>query len=300
MKFLLTCVVIAATVSSCSFTEWDEIASLNLSPTLINKIPKVYPGGNVDCSQLNFSELATTTGRNNYIPSTDSFENSWPAGLLVKVVDDKFVSFQIDGAINLGDGKCYKIGAVIVKGGNASNVYNYTDINGATMDKGLIAPNNSSGNPADLSNLTFCFVEVECKDFLVALKVRYDNADYAMMEGDEYPFVSTGCSWGDITGVSYYRGTRTFNLVKHESETKEVVGRALFSDNGQKLVVVIELLQGLTLNDAYLYAGNRNYLMNKVTAENCPAYWGWPFTASGISSQSYTFEIEIDSVPLDW
>ena len=47
------------------------------------------------------------------------------------------------------------ISAVIVKGGNASNVYDYRPT-GALSDSGLVAPNNASGGPANLSHLEFC------------------------------------------------------------------------------------------------------------------------------------------------
>lgn len=171
IRIYLTILFITAASVSCNMTEWDDIVSLDINPTLINKTPRIYPGGNADCSSINIPGLIQTTGRNNYNPNTDAFENGWPAGLLVKVNDDKTVSFQISGSINLGDGKCYTIGAVIVKGGDASNVYNYTDIGGATMDKGLVSPNNSSGGPAGLSNLTFCFMEcTDNPEWIIALK----------------------------------------------------------------------------------------------------------------------------------
>lgn len=45
--------------------------------------------------------------------------------------------------------------AVIVKGGNAANEYVYGG--SATSDSGLVSPVNSSGKPANLSHLEFCF-----------------------------------------------------------------------------------------------------------------------------------------------
>lgn len=302
LRLILTAIIIVGGITSCSMIEWDDIVSADIGPTLIKKSP-VFRGGNVDCTQLDFlGYKVMTTARNDYNPKTDSFANGWPTGLLVKVYDGKSVSFQIDGSINLGDGKCYKVGAVIVKGGDASNIYNYSDLGGVTMDRGLVAPNNASGRPAGLSNLTFCLIEIECEEkpeFLIALKVRYDNQEYAMMDGDEFPFAGS-CEWGNTLGVSIYNGNRILNLFKHESEIAEIVGKATFSDNGKTLTVIIEMANEASLNDAYLYAGNRNYLTNKITATGCPAYWGWPFVKSEIGSKVYTFEIDFDDIPLDW
>jgi hypothetical protein len=47
------------------------------------------------------------------------------------------------------------VAAVIVKGGNAANVYRYAS--GSTGDAGLHAPINSSGGPAGLSHVDFCY-----------------------------------------------------------------------------------------------------------------------------------------------
>jgi hypothetical protein len=49
----------------------------------------------------------------------------------------------------------FSIGAVIVKGGPAANVYVYEPQR--LSDSGLAAPVNSSGNSAGLSNITFCW-----------------------------------------------------------------------------------------------------------------------------------------------
>ena len=109
VKLIFTSMLIAATVFSCSFTEWDDIISLNVAPATIKKAPKLFPGGNVACSQLGLVDLVKTTERNDYNPSTGTFSNGWPEGLLVHVYNDGSVGFQIDGSINLGDGKCYKV-----------------------------------------------------------------------------------------------------------------------------------------------------------------------------------------------
>jgi hypothetical protein len=47
------------------------------------------------------------------------------------------------------------IGAVIVKGGNAANVFFYDPQ--AFSDSGLYSPDNASGKPAEVSHVTFCW-----------------------------------------------------------------------------------------------------------------------------------------------
>jgi hypothetical protein len=239
IRLILTVVFITALIGACTMVPWDEIVSLNISPTLIKKTPKVYPGGNADCSTINIPGLVQTTGRNNYVPSTDSFENGWPAGLLVKVEYDKSVSFQIDGAINLGDGKCYKVGAVIVKGSDASNVYDYTDIDGATMDKGLVPPNNASGSPAGLSNLTFCFVECpEPPQKVIAFKGLYD-----MNYSFNWACTGGGAEWNNFIGYHNLIADSSYKIWWYGKEFGEIpVGNLTIKDidNDGKLEVIVD------------------------------------------------------------
>ena len=98
------------------------------------------------------------------------FNGVWPKGLVVTVTDDKYVSFEMEDCIMLGD-KYYKVGAVIVKGSAAANVYYYGS-EGTSGDKGLASPINASGSPADLSNLKFCFIECKekPKELIIVLK----------------------------------------------------------------------------------------------------------------------------------
>ena len=45
---------------------------------------------------------------------------------------------------------------ILVKGGNAYNIYHYPD--GELTDNGLVSPDNSSGEPAGVSHITYCFL----------------------------------------------------------------------------------------------------------------------------------------------
>ena len=97
------------------------------------------PGGNVTCEQLGY-ELSSA--RVNYEDGT--FDTDFPAGISV-TTDGRYVAWS----------STFGIGAVIVKGSNAANIYEYAPQ--AYGDSGLASPINASGNPAGLSNLTFCW-----------------------------------------------------------------------------------------------------------------------------------------------
>lgn len=245
-KFVLGAIFAIALIGSCTMTPWDEIIGLDVAPTLIQKTPKLYPGGNAECSTINIPGLIQTTGRINYNQSTDSFEGAWPKGLLVMVSDDKSVAFQIDGAIDLGDGKCYKIGAVIVKGSDASNVYDYTDIGGVLMDKGLVSPINSSGGPAALSNLTFCFMECPPVPKVVAVKVIRDASEH---------WVSTTDGTDFLTAYNFLPGT--YNLYSNGQITSPLGNLIIqdFNSDGNPDIKLINTA-GFLYGHIYLYVGN--------------------------------------------
>jgi len=60
---------------------------------------------------------------------------------------------------------CVNIIGVIVKGGTDGNVYNYYPVNNFTSDDNLHAPVNSSGDPADISHIEFCYkpdCDIQC------------------------------------------------------------------------------------------------------------------------------------------
>ena len=98
------------------------------------------PGGNVTCAQLGYTE---SSGRMNF--GGGAFAPPPPAGITVDVTQGTFVEWSAT----------FEIDAVIVKGSNQANVYEYEPP--SMGDSGLAAPPNSSGQPAGLSNLTFCW-----------------------------------------------------------------------------------------------------------------------------------------------
>ena len=135
-------------------------------------IPGVNNGGNRTCA-----EVAAWKGLSaNYFYcgykfdfTNGAFASAFPSGIDVTVTAAKYVTFEMDDCIQFGD-KFYKVGAVIVKGSNAANVYFYPK--GTLSDSGLASPINASGGPAGLSNLTFCFVECEKPEWVIALKAQ--------------------------------------------------------------------------------------------------------------------------------
>lgn len=117
------------------------------------------PGGNATCADtgLDFGE---STSRNDF--NNGKFNDEWPEGLTVEVVDGKFVNWSFEASA----GQCLEAIAFIVKGGPASHIYIYE--NGEVSDEGLVSPlvgNKKKRNYADLSNLTVCFsLNEDCDD----------------------------------------------------------------------------------------------------------------------------------------
>jgi len=101
------------------------------------------PGGNVACDEIDGFTGMTSSSRVNY--GAGGFDGSWPDGIEVVVTDGTSVAWT----------STFTITAVIVKGGPAANVYVYVPALGA--DSGLVPPTAPSGQPAGLSNLTFCW-----------------------------------------------------------------------------------------------------------------------------------------------
>ena len=98
------------------------------------------PGGNVACIELGYEN---SSARANYTGG-NSFAAPFPDGISVTVTNGTYVGWT----------STFPIGAVIVKGSNEANIYEY---GGSSGDSGLASPINASGGPAGLSNLTFCW-----------------------------------------------------------------------------------------------------------------------------------------------
>jgi len=115
---------------------------------------------------------------------------------LTVTTNGTFVSWNITPPA----GYCVKYVAAIVKGGDNANVYFYDKI---SSDTGLASPPNASGKPAELSNLTFCWVFERC----VTPPTDCWKDETAWADGHRY--VRTG-NWATFT--SYSGSAKTVTL----------------------------------------------------------------------------------------
>jgi hypothetical protein len=241
-------------------------------------------GGNRTCEEvgsafMNDADYFDLCGE--MVDYTDGgFKGEFPYGLNVST-DGKYVSFEADQCIRIGD-KFYMVGAVIVKGSNAANVYFYPD---RTLgDSGLSAPVNASGKPAGLSNLSFCFVE--CK-LVIAFK-SYMTQDWACTSGGP----------GNISFVGYYNFVPDYDGYKiyYTAHTTPVsaditkpVGDLMISDIDDDGLLEVTVDNSdrtdLLFTDAYLFVGT-------LEEYNLSYYTGFPYKTGVISPvPSITFEL---------
>jgi hypothetical protein len=176
------------------------------------------------------------------------FNGEFPAGLTVTVTDGKYVTFEMDDCIQIGD-KFYKIGAVIVKGSNSANVYYYP--NGTMGDSDLASPVNASGKPAGLSNLTFCFIECEQIPLVIAFKSYLNDGVWAVTSGGP----------GNIDFVAYYDFVPDFvgNKIYYYMNQSMPVGNILVSDVDDddlwEVTVDNSDMPSVLFTNAYLFVG---------------------------------------------
>jgi len=101
------------------------------------------------------------------------------------------------------------IGAVIVKGGNAANVFYYNPQ--AYSDNGLYSPNTPSGKPAAVSHTTFCWNPVApvCRyETAWAQGLRYvSKGNWAMY----VPYDGSAKTVNLMAGQTYVAGTVSFS-----------------------------------------------------------------------------------------
>lgn len=259
-------------IGSCNY---DFTEDIDLDAVTQGKVAKVFLGGNVDCSQLNlvspdFEAMTLTTGRNDFSGGVFSF--SWPAGLEVEVMPDGSVSWALTPEFDLmGDGSCYKVGAAIVKGSTASNIYYYGP-DGATGDMGLFPPINASGTPSALSNLTFCFTECKEKEpVYISVKAFYrDN------EGKINATASTGDYFATCSRIGYNKYPEISSFDMHHYWFWNDVGDVTVTESGNNLIINVNLLTGYQLFETYFYVGSLEGLESTIGEDGCPDYDGNP------------------------
>ena len=189
------------------------------------------PGGNATCADVGLGDVVMSTGRIDFEDGEFQFDDGdgWIDGLTVTVTDGKFVewNYQTEPFEEDGEWFVHVVGAVIVKGGPAANIYVYNDENSygwddemgynlwVSTDNNLQSPDNDGGNIAELSNLTFCIVERE----------------YIPLPPDFNPFPQECFEWqtetawaanGDVPGSIRYvnRGNwATYLIFENEEKT---------------------------------------------------------------------------------
>ena len=130
--------------------ESAPISNAGVTPFII---PGENQGGNRTCEEvaLAFDLDGGFEFSSDKVDYNGSFSGAFPQGLSVST-NGTYVWFTYES-------NEFCVGAVIVKGSNEANVYYYEG--GIKSDYGLAAPLNASGNPAGLSNITFCFVRCD-------------------------------------------------------------------------------------------------------------------------------------------
>jgi hypothetical protein len=250
-------------------------------------IPGKNPGGNRTCA-----EVAKAWGLEtnpflcgDKIDYNGGFAGHFPDGLIVTVSDGKFVSFEAADCIQIGEGY-YKVGAVIVKGSDQANVYYYLngEGEGGTLgDIGLAAPFNSSGTPAGLSNLTFCFVPCdggeEPEPVYIAVKARYitgPNNSYlspgiasAAASMGTTVFYGGGC---EPIGYNKYPTITSFNMA--DFWYGNLVGYVdIVEPTEGSLDITVSLDEGGEFYLTWLFVGSLEELIATDTdSDGCPNY----------------------------
>lgn len=281
LNYLFVSLFIVAAIVSCQKDGSDDVVlkgntvkteSLPVTAVIPYIIPGDNNGGNRTCAEV---EAAFTLPSGYFrcgekIDYTDgNFAGKFPEGLTVTVTDGTYVTFEMKDCIEI-DGRFFKVGAVIVKGGNDANVYYYEG--GSIGDEDLASPVNKNGKPAGLSNLSFCFVECEPEmpELVIALKTYLVKPK----QGETPAYSDFGWAVSGGLGVSTerglhmgynlysYIGDNEFDLVK--ATLDEIIGKTGtikardYWDNGiYYLEVIIDTEDPVIFfGKTYLYVGS--------------------------------------------
>lgn len=155
----------------------------------------------------------------------------------------------------------YPIGAVIVKGGDAANVFYYDPQ--ASSDTYLFSPNNDSNKPAEVSHATFCWNPEEKMCF---------KEDTAWAAGSRY--VKKG-NWATFT--SYPTGPVTL----YAGQTMPA-GTVAFDEEGGKVRITITLNSGWAFGANHLEENIHIEGYSSAPAGNpAPGLFTYKFSQSG-------------------
>ncbi|MBN1597511.1 MAG: hypothetical protein JW894_04415 [Bacteroidales bacterium] len=321
IHYLFGALFLILTVVSCDKTRTDDdlllmnqkktlalniIGNVASTPVSDNGItPYIIPGenrgGNRTCTEVERAfELSSgyLTCSNKLDYGENGFNGEFPEGLNV-TTDGTLVSFEMRDCIRIGE-KDYKVGAVIVKGSAAANIYFYKD--GILSDSGLASPVNASGRPSGLSNLTFCLVE--CKEpIVIAVKSQLTQTinnkkiwNYGVSSGEIFPF-SGSTEWCSRLGVNTLHAGDVYELRNLFFAPFVQIGTITVTNGSNEidepcLIVEVDGFDNIRLLKTYLYIGP---LSGLNSTSMCPDYPNWEWKQL-VSSNTHTFIIPVDEI----
>jgi len=306
LSFLLVSLFIIAAMVGCQKTDSDEIVlksnkvnTVSSPAALVNPyiIPGDNNGGNRTCAEVeaafNLPEGYFRCGEKiDY--NNGNFAGSFPEGLTVTVSDGTYVTFEMKDCIEI-DGRSFKVGAVIVKGGNAANVYYYEG--GSLGDINLASPANKNGKPAGLSNLSFCFVECLPEPKLVMVMKTY-LAPYPVAENASREWAGTRGEGSDVNSlhlgyIKYdYKGININPIYYYcslENEIGTISASDYYVDGVRYLEVVLNLNEGTEwqFGETFLYVGTAEGYKGFIATIDLlefTQFRSFPFNATDITS----------------
>ena len=322
LSYLFAALVMAAALFSCEQDETeivlkkadaakkaDSETTATATPSSGDVTPVIIPGANKGGNRT-CAEVAAAFGLpGDYFLCGDRidynggvFSGNFPDGVMVDVTHGTYVEFKLDEPIMIGD-KYYVVGAVIVKGGNAANVYFYPG--GSMGDSGLTAPVNASGKAAGLSNLTFCLME-QGSDLVIALKtylakpldtdpVTYvEKAAWAVSGG-----LGVSTEYGLHMGYNFYDsdGDNEFDLV--EATLDNIIGpigKIKASDYWEEDVHYLEVI--VTLDESTYLFGNSYLYVGSYDGYNGLYFENFPFQVTDDITAPRVFKINFDDIKL--
>ena len=318
LTFFLISILFGAFIVSCDKHSEDPNVTLKEAivqseTTPISGCKEVTPvilavdkpkGGNVTCSDVMqaFDNDALICGdKINYddFATEEGFESAFPSWLNVKV-DGIYVSFSMDACAEI-EGIKVKVGAVIVKGSNASSVYYYKD--GTLSDCGLAAP----GNKYMVSNLTFCFIPCDEK-FIVSVKSFVEFIDEPGLVASAkstgtYMFSSYSCI--DL-GYNYYPPVDPIYLKRSNQSTfhGEVTFEEIFTNEQEPEIEhslkVIVTYWDVTPVATHLYVGSKSGFTSEMQEDGlCPDYSSDLWLQYRSASKIHTFIIPFSKITVE-
>jgi hypothetical protein len=236
-------------------------------------------GGNRTCAEVGMAFFGDadyyelTTGKIDYEGSSaDSFDP-----IQVTVTDGTYVSWQY--AMHNGL-------AAIVKGSNDANVYVYDGT--YTEDSGLASPVNASGQPAGLSNLTFCWVPGD-EELTVTKTVETSftrthlwDIDKSVDTDNHYLEYGTPKIWLYIDGTGDETATWTVDVTYEGYEDRDfnVSGEITIENTGSLDAVIIVI---------------EDYLAGQLIDVYCGENFGLPYTLPVGETLTCTYNEDVES-----